>query len=313
MRRLVFCGLLVAPLLLAAHAAGQAPARRVASSDVGAARRYAGHYSGHHHHGNYGRGHSAFWFDLSFPWYAGGGYAPAFGGYFPSYSYFGYSVVVPPPTVINVISVNPAAVQGAPAVPAANKPAAPADPVPDPAPKPKVRATNAEHKARAGRFLGFGNANFAAQRYLTALARYKTAIDIAPDIAESYFREGVAHVALGQYESAARAFRRGLRIQAVWNAPPFLLDDLYDNAPLPKTQHLEELARAVEANSFDADLLLVLGMQLFFDGQAERARVFFTRSAQLGGNEDRLLDGFLDEQKPDAAAGAQQQGGKITF
>ena len=79
---------------------------------------------------------------------------------------------------------------------------------------------------------------------------------------------------------------------------------------MAKTQHIETLARAVEANPFDADLLLVLGMQLFFDGQADRAAVFFSRAAQLGADEDHLLDDFLGKPKP---ADAPQPGGKISF
>jgi tetratricopeptide (TPR) repeat protein len=244
--------------------------------------------------------------------YWGGGYTPVFAPYYPSFSYFGYSVVVPPPTIINIAPAGAAAIPPAPAALPANNPPA-ADPAPAAARMPKQKSTNAEHKARAGRFVGFGDAQFGKQKYLAALERYKTATDIAPDVAESFFRQGIANVALGQYESAARAFRRALEVRSDWNASPFRLDQLYDNAPLAKTHHLEDLAKAVEGNPFDADLLLVLGMQLFFDGQPDRAKVFFARSDQLGGNEDRLLDDLLGKPKPPGAAGAPGQGGKISF
>jgi Flp pilus assembly protein TadD len=75
---------------------------------------------------------------------------------------------------------------------------------------------------------------------------------------------------------------------------------------------LENLAKAVEANSFDSDLLIALGMQLFFDGQHDRAGVFFARAAQLGGNEDRLLNDFVPKPGP-ADAPKAQPAAKVVF
>jgi hypothetical protein len=303
MRSLVLCGLVVA-LVGAAHAAAQDRPPRVDSAGP----RDFGHSGRHHHHyGGRGHRHSLFWFDFGFPLYWSGGYAPLVDSYFPPYHTFGYFFTFPAPTIV------PGAGDPPPAPAPANNQLAVIAPAPAPAAKAQPRVTNAEHKARAGRFLGFGNASFAQQKYLAAIERYKTAVQIAPDVAESYFRQAAAHVALAQYDSAARAFRRGLQVKSDWNAAPFLLDQLYDDAPLAKTRHLEDLARAVEANPLDADLLLVLGMELFLDGQLERARVFLSRSAQLGGNEDQLLDALLGKPKPAGAAGAEQPRGKISF
>jgi hypothetical protein len=305
--------MLVAPLLLAEAASGQGRQPRGSGSDASSRHHHHDHHAGHHHHHGHRHRHSHLWFDAGFPLYWGGGYTPAFGAYYPSYSYFGYSVVLPPVTVLNVTPINVVAVPPPQiAAPAAGQAAANNLPQQPAAPS-KPKATNAGHKARAGRFLGLGDANFAEQRYLSALERYKTAMEVAPDMPESYFRQGIAQVALAQYESAARAFRRGLQVRSDWNAAPFRLDDLYDSAPLAKTRHLEELARAVESNPFDSELLLALGMQLFFEGETDRARVFFERSAQLGGNDDRLLDGLLGNPKPAGDAGAQRPGAKISF
>jgi hypothetical protein len=74
----------------------------------------------------------------------------------------------------------------------------------------------------------------------------------------------------------------------------------------------------VEANPLDSELLIALGMQIFFDGQQQRAEVFFARAAELGANEDNLLDSFLPRPgpagagKPDDPAQAKP-GGKIVF
>jgi hypothetical protein len=186
------------------------------------------------------------------------------------------------------------------------------EPAAEPATRRRIRTSNADQKAKAGRFLGFGDGNFGKQKYLPAVERYKTAAQMAPDLAEPYFRQGYALVALGQYENAAKAFRRGLKIRSDWTGSPFRLDQIYGDGRLAKTQHLENLAKAVEANPLDANLLLTLGIQLFFDGQRARASVFFARAAQLGGNEDRLLNDFLPKPAPTGAA-EQRGAAKIVF
>jgi hypothetical protein len=247
-------------------------------------------------------GRSWGWFDIGFPGGFGGGYTPAFPEYFfPPVNYFSYNVLLPPSNFVGSTGT----IQ--PPAPAPNPQPAAIDP---PAPDPKPKTTGAEQKARAGRYIGFGDANFGKQKYLAALERYKTAGKSAPDVAEAYMRQGFALFAMGQYGNAAAAFRRGLRIRGDWTGSPFRLDQLYDGGKLTKTAHLESLAKAVEANPLDAEQLLVLGMASFFDGQRDRAGVFFAGSAQLGGNEDHLLDGFLPQNKPgDPAGGA----GKIVF
>lgn len=197
----------------------------------------------------------------------------------------------------------PAVVDVPAPAPAANNPV-PAEP------RGKPHATNAEQKAKAGKFLGFGDTNFANQKYGPAIERYKLAAQVAPDLPDTYLRQGHALVALGQYESAVKAFKRGLRIRADWNDSPFRLDQLYGADQIAKTSHIETLAKAVEGNPLDSTLLWALGMQLYFDGQRDRAGVFFARVAQLGANEERLLNEMLPKPGPGGAAPA---GGKVVF
>ena len=93
---------------------------------------------------------------------------------------------------------------------------------------------------------------------------------------------------------------------------PFNLDLLYAQDPIAKTTHLENLAKAVETNPLDSELLILLGMELFLDRQPERAGVFFARAAQLGANEDGLLNDLL----PNPAPGGEKKerpGGKVVF
>lgn len=176
----------------------------------------------------------------------------------------------------------------------------------DPPPKrKKARETNAQTKAQAGKFLSFGDARFAKQKYSQALERYRTAAQLAPDVAEIFLRQGFALIALGKYELAPGALRRALRIRGDWSGEEFRLSDLYGGDEIAKNSHRELLAKSVELNPLDADLLFLLGMHLYFDGKQDRARNFFERSAQLGGNEEGELDGFSI-----ARAAAAKHGGR---
>ncbi|REK13061.1 MAG: hypothetical protein DWQ37_10585 [Planctomycetota bacterium] len=296
--------LILALAMVCSQAAAQVQNRVARRGPSGAAARPGRH---HHHHQHRHRGHrrgANWWFDVELPWFACPIYTLAFDPYLPPISYFGYTFTLPAYAPADpVVPAAPAAV--------ANLPAAPApDPVDDPPGLPK--ATNGEQKARAGRFIGYGDKVFADQRYLAALERYKTAGEVAPDLADTYFRQGFAQVALGHYEKAARAYRRGLRLRGDWQASPFRLDQLYA-APVPKNAHIEALAREVQANPFDGELLMVLGMQLYFDGEPQRAEAFFSRAAQLGANEDRLLDAFLPQPQPADPADPAGGNGKIVF
>jgi Flp pilus assembly protein TadD len=118
-------------------------------------------------------------------------------------------------------------------------------------------------------------------------------------MAEIYLRQGIAAVATGQYDSAGRYFRRALKMDD-WNVAHLQLDQLYGADRIAKESHLEALAMAIQAAGHDANLLFVLGMELYFNGQPERATAFFMRAAQLGGNDDHLLDGFIPAAKPAA-------------
>jgi hypothetical protein len=253
---------------------------------------------GHWHHGHwYSGGSSWLWpVPVVFPYYT----TPAFYGYHPNFansynnSYNGAAYNTAPVTAINTAPV--------------------ISPAPAAAPGDAIKSTNADQKALAGRFIGFGDVSFAKQKYLAALGRYKTAIETAPDVAEAYFRQGLAHVALGQYASAAKAFRRGLVVRSSWHGSPFRLDTLYGAAGQQiKIQHLEALAQSVESNPFDAELLLVLGVSLYFDGQIDRAELCFGRVTQLGGDSRQLLRDFLPPPGPAGVAPPAKPSGRVSF
>ncbi len=88
-------------------------------------------------------------------------------------------------------------------------------------------------------------------------------------------------------------------MNAEWPQSAFRLDELYGDNRLAKLALLERLASDAGDGREDADLMFLLGVTLYFDGQAERSRLFFRRAAELGADRGAIV-GFL---KAPAAAG----------
>jgi tetratricopeptide (TPR) repeat protein len=152
----------------------------------------------------------------------------------------------------------------------------------NPAPKPaKPRVANPEAVARAARLLSAGDEQFAAQRYRDANAQYRTATETAGDLVEAFFRRGQALLAMNQYELAGDAFKRGLRLGDKWPQASFDLAELYGENQVAKVSHLEAVAAAAEERPLDGTLLLMVALQLHFDGQQERSLPFFRKAAEL--------------------------------
>lgn len=156
-----------------------------------------------------------------------------------------------------------------------------------------TRASNPEAISRAERFIGFGDTQFRNQKYSDALDRYRKAVTAAPRLAEARWRQGYAQVALGHYEAAAKAFKLGLKADPTWPRSGFENDWLYGPNSRAKSTHLEAIAEAADKEPANGDLLFLIGVYLYFDGQVERAAPFFQRAAQLSPQDAAAIDLFL--------------------
>jgi len=209
---------------------------------------------------------------------------------------------------------------------ALNNPVAPAfgqanqgapQPVAQPAaqeqPKPRV-PSNDEALKRAFKFLDFGDQLFAQQKFLEAYLRYQSAASAAPDLSDAYFRRGFALLALGHYDRAAEAMRRGVTLNREWSKSPFRLDDLYADNRVAKQAHQEQLARTLEKEPENANAMFLLGVMLYFDDQQERSRPFLQKALQLMKTQEGLppawapadpVDRNQPEVRPGEGKGAQ--------
>lgn len=157
-----------------------------------------------------------------------------------------------------------------------------------------LRATNPESIALGWRFIGFGDAHFGSQKYADAYQRYKKAAQAAPTLAAAYFRQGYALMALGRYELAAKALKRGLAMEPGWARSNFRNDEVYGDNLTAKAAHRNALAQAATDQPHSADLPFLLGVYLYFDGQPDLAAPFFQRAAELAGGDNAHLRGFLE-------------------
>jgi tetratricopeptide (TPR) repeat protein len=246
------------------------------------------HYHGHQH-GHYDHYHGPWEYDFGYDYLP-----PLYPLVIPSETMFG------PGAAWNRLGIAP---QAAP--PANNIIVAPpanniiVAPPKEPAEK-ALPQVNAETLARAGRMLDTGDDHFAGQRYREANERYRTATETAPTMVEAYFRQGQALVAIGQYDLAAKAFKRGLKLGPHWKDARFDLAELYGVNELAKSNHIEALAAAAGASPHDGHLLLLVGLELYFDDQVERARPFLERASGILADRSLHLDAVLRQEAPAA-------------
>lgn len=156
----------------------------------------------------------------------------------------------------------------------------------------KVRTSNAESRRRAERYIAQGDELFQKHNWHSALQKYKLAGQLAPDVAECFWRQGHALVAVNQFGQAAMAFRRALLLDDDIARDGFHLNDLYTDGEAAKRSHLEALAGEALAASTDADIYFLIGVTLHYDGQTERAQPFFDRASALSSDAGRLVKAF---------------------
>ena len=140
-----------------------------------------------------------------------------------------------------------------------------------------------------------GDRLFAEKKYANALNQYKQASTFAPDIAESFFRQGHAYLASNRLRLAARSFQRGFDVEPDIKRRGFALSQLYDDKknPIPKKLHFDELARTALQKPTDPEAYLLIGLMLHYDGEKERAQKFFRQAEQIPARKYRFNKLFL--------------------
>jgi tetratricopeptide (TPR) repeat protein len=163
-----------------------------------------------------------------------------------------------------------------------------------------VRVANIAMRRKADQQIATGDMLFREQNFHAALQRYKQASQFAPDMAETYWRQGHALIATANYELAGGAFKRALALDPATEREAFTLDKLYGAAAIAKAAHLEGLAAWALAHADSSEPYFLMGVTLHYDAQPARAAKFFARASELAG----VGGGHLTAFAPPAAAGA---------
>jgi tetratricopeptide (TPR) repeat protein len=148
----------------------------------------------------------------------------------------------------------------------------------------------------AWKFIGYGDALFAKQKYAEANERYRSAARSAPQLGAAWFREGFALAAVGRCDLAAAAVKRGLKLDPGWPKSDFVLDQLFGPDKMAKNALLDALAGAVMAKPTDPNRLFVLAVCLHFDGQTDRAAMLLDRAEPFVGNNVAHIEAFRDHE-----------------
>jgi tetratricopeptide (TPR) repeat protein len=142
------------------------------------------------------------------------------------------------------------------------------------------------------RYIGFGDTHFGNQKYPDALDRYKKAVQADPQNADGWFRQAFALSAMGRYEQATKALKRGLEINPDWGKSDFRLSEVYGNNDDLKQSNLDAMEKDVAANPNNGDAALMLAIHYHFDGKQDQAAPLLQRALKVVGN-DGVVGGFL--------------------
>jgi tetratricopeptide (TPR) repeat protein len=171
--------------------------------------------------------------------------------------------------------------------------------------RPLVNTSNIAQRRKADQQIATGDMLFREQKFHAALQRYKDASRLAPDMAETYWRQGHALIATANFALAGGAFKRALALDSATSRDGFSLDQLYGPATIAKTSHVEDLAAWALDHANTSDAYFLMGVTLQYDGQADRAAKFFARAAEIAGPSGSHIAAFVPVpavDAPDAAA-----------
>jgi len=145
------------------------------------------------------------------------------------------------------------------------------------------RFSNVESRRKAERMIAEADELFRSQNFHSALQKYKLAASTAPDLAETFWRQGHALIATHNYDLAATAFKRAIALTDDLSRGGFRLSDIYGGANMTKAAHLESLAEWATNRNNSSDPYFLLGIFLNYDGQPARAEKFFQKASDLAG------------------------------
>jgi hypothetical protein len=157
----------------------------------------------------------------------------------------------------------------------------------DAAPRPggnraaQLPAVGVDPRAKAWKYIDYGDRYFKEGKFRDALTRYRKAIAADPMLADARFRQGFAELASQRYPQAVTALRRGLALDPNWPHGDFILEEVFDD--VVKVNIEQALRARLTLSPNDADARFLLGVVRHFDGRPEEAQREFQQVEKLTG------------------------------
>ena len=198
---------------------------------------------------------------------------------------------------------------GGPALNGADLLAMPAQPVQPQVIEGLPRVSNLEAKRKSIRLEGFADERFVQRDWGQAYARYKQALEQAPDRIEPRMKLGWTLLASGQLGGAVGEFKRVARLNPEWPAQGGSLEEVYGpGSELVRTAILQKVAAWLQEDIRDADRLFLMGVVLHFNREPDQAAQFLQMADQIAGSPTHT-QAFLDHLSADR--GVQPAGGVV--
>jgi tetratricopeptide (TPR) repeat protein len=155
---------------------------------------------------------------------------------------------------------------------------------------PRVTQKERVERNRAEASLKSGMRHFQRGSYVQAAQKFEQARNL-PN-ASAMFLAGQAYIAAGQFDRAVDAIKEGLRQNPDWPTAEVDLRALYPNGDDLLGQ-MGSLAKRLKEQPNNADLMFLLGFELFGAGERDKARAILDQAARLS-PDDRHLKPFFD-------------------
>jgi hypothetical protein len=148
--------------------------------------------------------------------------------------------------------------------------------------EPLPRVSNLEAKRRSIKFEALGDEAFNRRDWADAYARYKQAVEQAPDRLPARSKLGYTMTLQGAFSLAATEFKRIATQDRDWPVTGVSLEQAYGpNSELMRASVMQRVSAWVREDIRDPDRLFLMGVMLHFNKETDKGAEFLRMAAQI--------------------------------
>jgi hypothetical protein len=171
--------------------------------------------------------------------------------------------------------------------------------------EPQPRVSNLEAKRRSIKFEALGDEAFNRRDWADAYARYKQAVEQAPDRLPARSKLAYTMTLQGAFSLAATEFKRIATQDPDWPVTGVSLEQAYGpNSELMRASVMQRVSAWVREDIRDPDRLFLLGALLHFNKESDKGAEFLRMAAQLTQGAPYVMAFFDQSETGKAGRGA---------